>query len=128
MAVAFVSLCALSEGKLQLRAVTRRKGRTAAAICGGAAFVFAVGLGVGAADQPLSSTMSASSSVVPAPPSPGDVTGGGGGALPVQPVGGGACIIGLNCGCIRNYTCPKPRASHPDTGNGQHNAPGPQNP
>ena len=128
MAVAFVSLCASSEGKLQLRAVTHRKSRTAAAFCGGAAFVFAIGLGVTGADELLNSTMGHSSIVVPAPPSSGAVTGGGGGALPARPAGGGACITGLNCDCIRNITCPKPRASHPDTANGQHTAPGPQNP
>jgi len=124
--VAFVSLCASSEGKLQLRAVTSRKSGKAAALC--AAVVLAIGLGVTGADELLNSTIGHSSSVVPAPPSPGGATGGGGGALPVQPVGGGACIIGLNCGCIRNITCPKPHPSHPDTANGQHNAPGPQNP
>ncbi len=38
-------------------------------------------------------------------PAPGDRAGDGG-AFPVVPVGGGACIAGLNCGCIRNVTCP----------------------
>jgi len=39
---------------------------------------------------------------------------------PVVPVGGGACIIGLNCGCIRGITCPgtvhhppAPASEHP---------------
>ncbi len=36
---------------------------------------------------------------------PGDSTTGGG-ALPVVPVGGGGCIIGLNCGCVHNCTVP----------------------
>ena len=123
-----MSLCAFHEAKLQLVVVTNRKSRTAAALCGGAAVVFAIGLGVTGADELLNSTMSHSSSLVPAPPSTMGTNGDGGGALPVQPVGGGACIIGLNCGCIRNITCPKPHPSHPDTANGQHNAPGPQNP
>jgi hypothetical protein len=122
-----VSSCASCEKKLQLRAVTIRKGSTAAALCGGAALVFAVGLGVTGADQPLTSTTSASTSAVPAPPSPGD--GAGGGALPVQPAGGGACIIGLNCGCIPHRTCPTPHAVHPgNAGANQHTAPAPQNP
>ncbi len=28
--------------------------------------------------------------------------------MPVVPVGGGACIVGLNCGCIPRLTCPTP--------------------
>ncbi|BBZ69497.1 hypothetical protein MPRS_05900 [Mycobacterium paraseoulense] len=55
--------------------------------------------------------------MTPAPPTPG-------GALPVQPAGGGGCIIGLNCGCTRN--CHKPRPRPPDVaGDPQHAAPAP---
>jgi hypothetical protein len=97
----------------------------AAAVCGGAALVFAVGFGtVGAqagAGAPLSSAMSPSSS--------GSATGdAGGGAIPVQPVGGGACIVGLNCGCIPHRTCPTPHAHPGNAGANQHNAAAPQNP
>ncbi|WP_155763099.1 hypothetical protein [Mycobacterium colombiense] len=60
--------------------------------------------------------------VTPAPPAQG-------GAVPVQPVGGGGgCIIGLNCGCIRNVTCPSPRPRRPSVDNNQHAAPAPPNP
>ncbi|ORB42980.1 hypothetical protein BST39_09600 [Mycobacterium paraseoulense] len=66
---------------------------------------------------PRASTAGSSSSVTPAPPTPG-------GALPVQPAGGGGCIIGLNCGCTRN--CHKPRPRPPDVaGDPQHAAPAP---
>lgn len=104
--------------------MTNRRTRTAA-LCGGAALVFAVGFGtVGAltgAGEPLSSAMSPSSS-------PAVAGSGGGGAIPVQPVGGGACIIGLNCGCIPHHTCPTPH-THPGTaGANQHDVPAPQNP
>ncbi|GAB1811031.1 hypothetical protein [Mycobacterium sp. MUNTM1] len=59
--------------------------------------------------------------VTPTPPAPG-------GAVPVQPVGGGGCIIGLNCGCIRNVTCPSPHPRRPSVDNSQHAAPTPPNP
>ncbi len=96
----------------------------AAAVCGGAALAVAVGLGFpggeAGAGEPLSGAIGASSGVAP--------IGNDGGALPVQPVGGGACIIGLNCGCIPRHTCPTPHP-HPGTaGANQHNAPAPQNP
>jgi hypothetical protein len=65
--------------------------------------------------------MSSSTSVAP--------TGtDGGGAIPVQPVGGGACIIGLNCGCIPHHTCPTPHLRPGTAGANPHNAPPPQNP
>ena len=101
--------------------VTHRLGMAAAAVCGGAALVFAVGLGQAGADEPLSSAISPSSSVAPAPPAPG-------GAIPVQPVGGGACIIGLNCGCIPHRTCPTPHPRPGTSGANQHNDPAPPNP
>jgi hypothetical protein len=43
--------------------------------------------------------------LVAPPPHPSGPTAAGG-ALPVVPAGGGGCIIGLNCGCIRGITCP----------------------
>ena len=68
------------------------------------------------------SQSAASSITAPAPPpAPG-------GALPVRPAGGGACIIGLNCGCIRYITCPGSRPRPPATNNQQHAAPAPQDP
>ncbi len=104
--------------------MTNRRAR-AAAVCGGAALVFAVGFGtVGAqsgAGEPLNSAMSPSSSVAAN-------ADGGGGAIPVQPVGGGGCIIGLNCGCIPHRTCPTPHARPGTAGDNQHNAPAPQDP
>jgi hypothetical protein len=115
-----VSLCASRDKKLQLVAVTIRLGRTVAAVCGGGAVVFAVGLGVAGADEPRSDATVPSSSVTP--------TGGGGGAITVRPVGGGACIIGLNCGCIPHRTCPTPHPRPGTAGAEQHNAPAPQNP
>lgn len=52
-----------------------------------------------------------------------------GGALPVQPAGGGGCIIGLNCGCTRNCHKPRPRPPGP-VSDPQHDAPAsaPENP
>ncbi|SPM27037.1 hypothetical protein [Mycobacterium terramassiliense] len=104
--------------------MTNRKAR-AAAVCGGAALIFAVTLGtVGAqagAAEPRNSATSSSSGVAP--------TGGdGGGAITVQPVGGGACIIGLNCGCLPRRTCPTPHPRQGTAGADQHNAPAPPNP
>ncbi|WP_156664728.1 hypothetical protein [Mycobacterium sp. 852002-51057_SCH5723018] len=104
--------------------MANRRGRRAAAWCGGAALVLAVGLGLGGSDEPATAAIGTSSSVTPAPLPAGD----GGGALPVQPVGGGACIVGLNCGCIPRRTCPTPHARPGIPGANQHNAPAPQNP
>jgi hypothetical protein len=74
------------------------KGRTPiASSAAAAALVLAIGWG----------------SATPAPsPAPGD-NAGGGGSLPVVPVGGIPCIVGLNCGCIRNVTCPDAVRRHP---------------
>ncbi len=100
-----------------------------APLCGAAAFLIAVGLGAAGHDGPLTSTMSASSSAVPSLPSPGGVPGGdGGGALPVEPVGGGGCVAGLNCGCIPNVTCPRPHPRHGLADGHQTTAPAPHNP
>ena len=111
--------------KLQLVAVTIRVARTVATVCGGAALVFAVGLdlrgGQAGADEPPSGVTAPSSSVAP-------TAGDGGGAISVQPVGGGGCIIGLNCGCIPRRTCPTPHARAGTGDANQHNAPAPQNP
>jgi hypothetical protein len=97
-------------------------------VCGGAALVVAIGFGVAGAGEALTTATSPSSSVVPAPPSPEPITGGsGGGALPVQPAAG-ACIIGLNCGCIPHHTCPTPHPRPGNTGTNQHNPPAPQDP
>ncbi|RAU92034.1 hypothetical protein DQP58_19440 [Mycobacterium colombiense] len=92
---------------------------TRAAQCGCVtALVVAVGLSSGGAP-----VANASSSVVtPAPPAPG-------GALPVHPAGGGGgCIIGLNCGCARNVTCPSSHPHRPSADKNQHAAPAPPNP
>ncbi|MBI2696838.1 hypothetical protein [Mycobacterium nebraskense] len=92
--------------------------RTAATLCAcGAALVVAFGWSAGDATA-RAATAPSSSSVTPAPPpTPG-------GALPVQPAGGGGCIIGLNCGCTRN--CHKPHPRPPDVaGDPQHGAPAP---
>lgn len=104
--------------------MTNRKARTAA-VCGGAALVFAVGFGtVGAqagAGEPPNGAMSPSSSVA--------ANGSdGGGAIPVQPVGGSPCIVGLSCGCIPRVTCPTRHPRPGTAGADQHNTPAPQNP
>ncbi len=39
------------------------------------------------------------------------------------PDGGGACIIGLNCGCIRNITCPTPHRRPAPANDTPHSAP-----
>ena len=91
-------------------------------------FVLMVGCGaavVGAgasALAPDTTATNAMSSQAPAPPTnPGGPTGSGG-ALPVVPVGGGGCIPGLNCGCIRGITCPGTYPHHhPTVTNGQSN-------
>jgi len=83
-----------------------------------------VAVGLSAADTTATTATTntaASSSATPAP-APG-------GAIPVQPVGGGGCIIGLNCGCVHNCHTAHP---HPPgvPGDPQHAAPAPapQNP
>jgi len=96
-------------------------GRTAAGVCGGAALLLAVGFAVTGVHEPTGGATAPSSSVAPA-------ADGGGGAISVQPVGGGACIIGLNCGCIPHRTCPTPHARPGTAGANQHNAPEPPNP
>jgi hypothetical protein len=85
------------------RVMAPRTGRAAAVVCGVVALSAWV---IGVAPGTAAATTVASASASPAPPTPR-------GALPVQPVGGGACIIGLNCGCIRNVTCPRPHARRP---------------
>lgn len=71
----------------------------------------------------VATTSASSSDVSTVPPSPSAP----GGALPVQPAGGGGCIIGLNCGCTRN--CHKPHPRPPDVvGDPRHAAPAPPNP
>ncbi|OSC25408.1 hypothetical protein B8W69_19160 [Mycobacterium vulneris] len=81
------------------------------------AVVLAAGLSSGGAPAATATP----SVVTPAPPAPG-------GAVPVQPVGGGGCIIGLNCGCIRKVTCPSPHPRRPSVDSNQHAAPAPANP
>lgn len=92
------------------------------ALCGGAV-VFALALcGVGSPEGP-SRSATPSSSVIPAPPSPGD-----GGALPVKPAGGGGCVLGLNCGPIHPNPPPPPHR-HPSLApDPQHAAAATQNP
>ncbi len=107
-----------------MRAVTNRRSRPAAAACG-AALLFAVGVGLAGgpfgAGEPPNTAVGASSAV-------GQTGSDGGGALPVQPAGGGACIVGLNCGCIPRITCPTPHPRPGTAGANQHNPPAPQNP
>ncbi|MBW0016222.1 MAG: hypothetical protein JO236_01535 [Mycobacterium sp.] len=102
------------------------RARTALALCAGAAVLTSV-IGFSATPSPTGAPIASTppSSVAPAP-DPGDPRGGGG-ALPVRPAGGGACIVGLNCGCIPRLTCPSP---HPRAGgaNGASHAPGPPAP
>ena len=88
---------------LQLLTVANHKGRMAITLCGAVAtLAFAVGYG---ADGGPTMAASSNVTVTPAPsPTPGDPSG----AFPAQPVGGGACIAGLNCGCIPRLTCPTP--------------------
>jgi hypothetical protein len=117
-----VSRCAAASEKLQLTAVAKRRGKTVAGL-GGATLALAVGLGIGGAGAPPSSAMSPPSSAVPAPPSGND-----GGAIRVRPAGGGACIIGLNCGCIPHHTCPSPPPRPGTAGANQHKAPDPPKP
>src|ERR1700761_1326937 len=98
-----------------------RQARTVAAwgICV-TALVVAVGDITSMTVMTTSITSSADSTAPPAPPSPG-------GALPVQPVGGGGCILGLNCGCTKN--CHPPHTPPPsNAGAPQHAPPAPPNP
>ncbi|WAJ42554.1 hypothetical protein OK015_14795 [Mycobacterium sp. Aquia_216] len=84
------------------------KGKTVAALCSGAAGLALALCGIGVAAAAPNSTTAPESSVVPAPPSPADTTGGG--ALPVKPAGGGpSCIAGLNCGPINPDRPPPPK-------------------
>ncbi|BBY36930.1 hypothetical protein MMAN_10640 [Mycobacterium mantenii] len=95
-----------------------------AGLCGCVAAVF---LAVGFSSVGAPVTIAASSGVTPAPPAPTPAPPSPGGALPVQPAGGGGCVIGLNCGCTRN--CHKPHPRPPDVvGDPQHAAPAPPNP
>ncbi len=79
---------------------------------GAVVFALAVGFGdvagvvssSGASTATITASTAVSSETPAPPPNPSGPTGGGG-ALPVVPAAG-ACIIGLNCGCIRNITCP----------------------
>jgi hypothetical protein len=123
---AALRLCTSCSESLESGVMGNRKGRIAA-LCGGAA-VLALALGgVGGVGEPQLRATAPSSSVVPAPPSPGD-TGGGGGALPVKPAGGGGCILGLNCGPIRPNPPPPPHRQPSLPHDPQHPAPAPQNP
>jgi hypothetical protein len=88
----------------------------AIALCGAAA-TLALAVGHGADDN---ATTSASSSVTVTPP-PSPTPADPGGAFPAVPAGGGACIIGLNCGCIPRITCPTPRR-HPGPAGPGHDA------
>src|SRR5271156_5110991 len=86
----------------------------------------AVGAAEPSAPAPAATATSAFSSEAPAPsPAPSSPTRGG--ALPVVPVGGGACIAGLNCGCIRYITCPGTIPHHHPAPANDHppDAPGP---
>lgn len=83
------------------------KGWTAVALrAGTAAIALAAGFGaVVGVQMDTNGTRVLSGEAPELSPVPGDRAEGGG-ALPVVPVGGGACISGLNCGCIRYITCP----------------------
>ncbi len=115
--------------------VAGHKVRTALAMFGGAAVALAVGW-LGDDGRPPATTTAAlttslHSSAKPSMPEPQAATSpagpdrSDGGALPAVPVHGG-CIIGLNCGCIPNLTCPgsHPRKGQPDS----HRRPAPSNP
>jgi hypothetical protein len=66
-----------------------------------------VGVEQSAPTTGTSATTAMPSETLAPPPAPSGPTGGGGadGALRVVPVGGGGCVIGLNCGCI-GRNCP----------------------
>jgi hypothetical protein len=107
------------------------KARTVIALRAGAGlFVVLVGCGAllggvsasGAPTPAMTATGVLSSETPVPPPAPSGPTAGG--ALPVVPVGGGACIIGLNCGCIPHHTCPTPHARPAPTNDHPHVAPG----
>jgi hypothetical protein len=74
------------------------------------AFAFTAGFG------DVAGVVLSSGAATPAPPPHPSATTGGG-ALPVVPVGGGGCIIGLNCGCVHNcsnqHRHPAPATVHP---------------
>ncbi len=74
------------------------------------AFAFTAGFG------DVAGVVLSSGAATPAPPPHPSVTTGRG-ALPVVPVGGGGCIIGLNCGCVHNcpnqHRHPAPAIVHP---------------
>jgi hypothetical protein len=92
---------------------------------GAAALAVTIGCGAMAGAPPDTTAAKFLSSATPAPaPTPVDRAGGGG-ALPVVPVGGGACIAGLNCGCIRYITCPGTIRHHPPTPANNHPPPPP---
>ena len=79
------------------------------AVGGSAAMLaFAVGYGVDA----NTTTTRASSSVTSTPTAPVTPAAPPGDASPVQPLGGGGCVIGLNCGCIPRITCPGAHHHH----------------
>lgn len=101
---------------------------------GAGLFVLVVGCGaaaIGAGATVLvpdttTTVTNATAGEVPAPPSnPGGPTRGGG-ALPVVPAGGGGCIPGLQCGCIRGITCPGDHIHHPHPAPANVNPPGAQ--
>src|ERR1700728_3635341 len=98
-------VCGSGPESLHLSVVGNRKARTAAAwgICV-AALVFAVGDITAVTVMTPSASSSGGTTAPPSPSTPG-------GALPVQPVGGGGCIIGLNCGCTKN--CHPPHTPPP---------------
>jgi hypothetical protein len=115
---------------LRLGAVMNQ-GRTAIALRGGVTvFVLVVGCGAlpgvmsTSSASPTPTTTSSAVSREAAAPS-GDPGGPSGGALPVAPAHGG-CIIGLNCGCIRGFTCPGTILHHrpAPTNDRPHGAPG----
>ncbi len=89
----------------------------------GAAAVCAAALALAIASPPDVPASAASSIVPPEPSDPG-------GPVQVRPAGGGGCVIGLNCGCIRNITCPKAPAHPPGAVRDKRPdpAPAPQNP
>ena len=105
----------------------RNIGRSKAALRASASlFVLMVGCGAAAvgagasALAPDTTATNAMSGETPAPPPAPSGPTGGGGALPVLPAT--ACVIGLNCGCVRGLTCPGTYPHHHGaTTNGQPN-------
>ncbi|WP_142404560.1 hypothetical protein [Mycobacterium shigaense] len=99
--------------------MTNSTTRAVAAVYGGVAvFALVVG-GLDGVSTRYGATTSVSSAL-PAPPAPGD----GGGALPVKPVGGGGCVLGLNCGPIHPNPPPPPHRHPSPAPDPQHPAPG----